>query len=30
MTQLLNYQQAAPDGLKTMLGLENYARNSGL
>ena len=30
MTQRLNYQQAAPDGLKAMLGLENYARNSGL
>ena len=30
MTQRLNYQQAAPDGLKAMMGLENYARNSGL
>jgi len=30
MTQRLNYQKAAPDGLKAMLGLETYARNSGL
>ncbi len=30
MTQRLNYGQVAPDGLKAMLGLENYARNSGL
>lgn len=26
----LNYQQAAPEGLKAMLALENYVRQSGL
>ena len=30
MTQRLDYGKVAPDGLKAMLGLEAYARNSGL
>ena len=30
MTQRIDYPKAAPDGFKAMLGLETYARNSGL
>jgi len=30
MSQRLNYQKVAPDGLKAMLGLETYVRASGL
>ncbi len=30
MTQRLDYGKVAPDGLKAMLGLETYARSSGL
>ena len=30
MTQRLDYGKVAPDGLKAMLGLEAYARSSGL
>lgn len=30
MKARLNYVQSAPDGFKAMLGLEQYARNSGL